>query len=127
MANIESTPSSQIIDPVSPVSPVTAQFVPRRVKMHVVFDHELTNLRTTSPSTPLTFLGVCIGAALTLGIVLLTQKLTSSALATFLALFAVSALLLVFFAVLSIQKHYQLRDLVREIQGREVAPELPVI
>ena len=62
----------------SPESPVTIDVMPRRVAMYRLFETELDSLGSAQNSVHLAFFGLAFGAALALGITLLTVDISST-------------------------------------------------
>jgi hypothetical protein len=61
----------------SPESPVTIDVMPRRVAMYRLFETELDSLGSAQNSVHLAFFGLAFGAALALGITLLTVDISN--------------------------------------------------
>lgn len=71
----------------------------RDIQVFDVMDTELTMIKQSSPSNPISFLTLCIGLAVGFGSTLLTVPLSDRAYAVYCALLLVSVVLAAFFGV----------------------------
>ncbi len=86
--------------------------------MHNVSESELDALASGSPSIHLTFFGICFGAAVSFGtVVIATANLDSFNKSLFSTLFVSAVLMASFFAVQSIRDYLQSRRKLREIKS----------
>jgi len=95
--------------------------------VYPVFEHEIQGLQFYSPTLPLTFFGVSAGAAVSFGSVVFSSSLPQERFPVFNALFWVSVVLALFFALLSVGAYLISHRLVGEIRKRPGAlPGPPV-
>jgi hypothetical protein len=81
------------------IEPLTIKRMPRLVEIYHVSGAELDRLASAHSSLHLTFLGIVVGACVTLLITFFTVQLTALQHATVVALIASSVILTVYFAI----------------------------
>jgi hypothetical protein len=101
---------------VSATQSVTTVFHPRTLEMHMVTDHELTDIASGAQSIHIGFFGVSFGALVAAAITLITVPLASSAHAAFVASTIVLFVLSAYFGVRGISDYRSSKDRVNRIR-----------
>lgn len=95
----------------------TIQIVPRTVKTHSISETELDAIAAGSPATNLTFFGICLGAAVSFGIVVRTITLDPDNKSFFSVLLYASLLFAAYFGVCAAKDSARYRSKLREIKS----------
>ena len=98
----------------------TVEIVPRHLKMHSVSETELDAIASGGGSINLTFFGICIGAAISFGIVLRTTNLEAFNKALFWMLFGAALLMGTYFGVFGIRDYRASKQKLKDIKGGKV-------
>ena len=97
---------------------ITIQGSPRMLRAFSLTEHELDHLATSRTSTHSGFLGICVGALVSFGIVLSTVKIDDPKLfATFTSLFGLAALLSAYFGIRSYTDASAARKRLEDLKG----------
>lgn len=99
---MESDVQKASILPETPSTPVTIVFQRRVIEVYSVSNEELDILASGYNSLHFTFFGIALGAAIAFFIVLVTASLSETTGPIFVALFAVSLVLSVYFSIRAI-------------------------
>jgi hypothetical protein len=106
---------------ITPGPPLTIQYAPRSLTMHSVTGPELDTVASLSNSIHLAFFGICIGALISLAIVLsLTPIADPKLYASYVALTAVSAGGSIYFGIRALLDYRAAQRKLNEIKSQGV-------
>jgi hypothetical protein len=111
---------AQVVPSTGSTQSCTVEIIPRRLKMHNVSESELDALASGSTSINLTFFGICLGAAISFGIVLRTTTLEPFSKAVFEALFFSSLVMGAYFGVFGVKDHRASKKRLSDIKGGRI-------
>jgi hypothetical protein len=103
----------------SSTQPCTVEHVPRHLKMHSVSESELDAVASGNSSINLTFFGVCLGAAISFGIVLRTANLEVFNKSLFGMLFFTSLIMGAYFGIRGGADYLRSKAKLQEIKGKK--------
>jgi hypothetical protein len=101
--------------------PLTVEMIPRLLKMHSISESELDAIASGNGSTNLTFFGICLGAAISFGIVLYNGGIDQSHKAIYAMLFFVSLIMSAYFGVCGFSDSSRARKKLRDLKSAQLA------
>lgn len=105
---------------ISPVTPITVEYAPRTLRMHIVAESELDAIASLSNSIHIGFVGASIGSLIAFGIVLATVQLTDPLLhATFVGLTWISGVFTVYFGVRAYLDYRASKEKLNQLKGKK--------
>jgi len=112
-------PQNPIIPSPNAAQSYTVEFVPGHVKMHTISEDKLDMLASGTTSIHLTFFGICLGAAISFGVILYNGVLDPFHKASYQSLLFAVMVLSAYFGVRGISDYIGSRTKLKEIKGEK--------
>lgn len=107
---------------ISPITPVTVEFAPRTLRMHLVAESELDTIASLSNSIHIGFAGASVGSLIAFGIVLATVQLTDPLLhASFVGLTWISGVFTIYFGVRAYLDYRASKEKLNQLKSKKAA------
>jgi hypothetical protein len=112
------------VQPLNPITPseqsaqsYTVEVVPGHLRMHTISEDKLDTLASGTTSIHLTFFGVCLGSAVSFGIVLYNGGLDPTHQLAYQCFLFLSGMMATYFGIRGGRDYYRSQDKLDEIKG----------